>query len=39
MPKKQNKKQEGGAMYDWIANNVFGAKLRDKEIHAPQYTP
>ena len=39
MPKKQNKKQSGKGAYDWIANNVFGAKLRDKEIHAPQYTP
>ena len=38
MPKKQNKKQEGGALYDWIANRVFGASLKDGEIHAPQYT-
>ncbi len=32
------KKQSGEGVYDWIANNVFGADLKDGEIHAPQYT-
>jgi hypothetical protein len=38
MPKKQNKKQSGKGAYDYIARNVFGASLKDGEIHAPQYT-
>ena len=39
MPKKQvKKKQKGEGAYDWVANNVFGAKLSPGEVHAPQYT-
>ena len=36
--KKGRVKQSGEGVYDWVANNVFGANLRDGEIHAPQYT-
>ena len=37
--KKVNKKiQHGDGMYDYVANNVFGASLRPGEVHAPQYT-
>jgi hypothetical protein len=34
----KKKKQYGEGVYDWVANNVFGANLKDGEIHAPQYT-
>jgi hypothetical protein len=37
MPKKK-KKQSGKGVYDFIANNAFGANLGKGEIHAPQYT-
>ena len=39
-PKKRKPKkvQHGDGAYDWIANNVFGANLKDGEIHAPMYT-
>ena len=36
MPRK--KKQRGKGIYDKVANNVFGANLKDGEIHAPVYT-
>jgi hypothetical protein len=37
--KKVNKKvQHGDGLYDWVANNVFGASMGHNEIHAPQYT-
>lgn len=29
---------KGSGLYQTIANAVFGSKLRDGEIHAPQYT-
>jgi hypothetical protein len=39
-PKRRNRHlgQQGEGAYDWIANRIFGAKLKDGEIHAPQYT-
>jgi len=40
MPPKKNKKktQRGDGLYDKIANTVFGADLKDGEVHAPQWT-
>ena len=37
MPPKK-KVQQGEGLYDRIANRLFGAQLKDGEIHAPQYT-
>ena len=36
MPKK---KQQGCGFYDQTVNRIFGSNLRDKEIHAPVWTP
>jgi len=30
--------QKGSGLYDWVANNVFGANLKDGEIHSPLWT-
>ena len=31
-------KQKGKGAYDYVANKLFGANLKDGEIHAPQWT-
>ena len=36
--KKEPHHQHGGGLYDTIVNKLFGAKLRDGEIHAPVWT-
>ena len=38
MPPKKKPVQKGEGLYDRIANRLFGAQLKDGEIHAPQYT-
>ena len=38
MPPKKKKIQHGDGLYDRIANGLFGANLKDGEIHSPQYT-
>lgn len=37
MPRKK-KKQKGKGIYDKVANTLFGANLKDGEIHAPVWT-
>ena len=38
MPRKKKEHQNGGGLYDRVVNKLFGAKLRDGEIHAPVWT-
>ena len=41
MPRKEKEpihQQHGGGLYDRVVNKLFGANLRDGEIHAPVWT-